>query len=262
MSEAVLYSLHEGVATLTLNRPEKMNSLSLPTVAALSAGALRAVAEGAGALVITGTGRAFCAGADLSGAHDMTGPDGVIDLGAPMRSHYNPLVQTLTELEIPVVTAVNGIAAGGGLSLALCADCVLAARSASFRCLFIDIHLIPDMGATWLLERLVGRARARGMSLLGEGIDAATACDWGLIWQVVDDAALPEAAAAVARRLAGKSRAALQATRRALDAGAGATLAAQLDYETRVQAELGREPEFLQAIARFRKAGKPTSSAS
>ncbi|TAM08974.1 MAG: 2-(1,2-epoxy-1,2-dihydrophenyl)acetyl-CoA isomerase [Nevskiaceae bacterium] len=260
MTEVVLYSLHEGVATLTLNRPEKMNSLSLPTVEALSAGALRAVAEGAGALVITGTGRAFCAGADLSGTRGMAGPDGVVDLGAPMRSHYNPLVQTLTTLEIPVVAAVNGIAAGGGMSLALCADCVVAARSATFRCLFIDIHLIPDMGATWLLERLAGRARARGMALLGEGVDAATACDWGLIWQVVDDAALSEAATAIARRLAGKSRTALQATRYALDAGAGATLAAQLDYEARVQAELGRDPEFLQVIARFRKPDKSAPS--
>ncbi|HEU0196633.1 MAG TPA: enoyl-CoA hydratase-related protein [Nevskiaceae bacterium] len=260
MAENVLYVLEDGVATLALNRPESLNSLDLPTVEALLAGAGRAVAERAAVLVLTGRGRAFSSGADLSAALDMVGADRQVDLGRAMRSHYNRLVQTLADLEIPVVAAVNGLAVGGGMSLALCGDIVIAARSASFRQVFVDIGLIPDMGATWMVPRLVGRARARGMALLGGAFSAEQARDWGLIWDVVDDAELLPAAARVAQRLAGKSRQTLRGVRLALDAAVDNTLEEQLAYEAREQTKFGRLPAFAAAVTKFLGRGRRRGS--
>ena len=258
MSAPVLYELSDRVARLTLNRPESLNSLDLATVEALIAGATRAVEEGAGALVLTGSGRAFCSGADLSGALAHRGADGAIDIGAPMLSHFNPCARTFMELPIPVVVAVNGIAAGGGMSLALCGDIVIAARSASFRQTFSGIGLIPDLGATWLVPRLIGRARARGLALLGDSIDARTAADWGLIWNVVDDAELLAEAHATALRLSKLSTTALRATRTSLDASSRFEFDQQLAVEAQVQSELGREPAFENAVTGFlaRKSGR------
>lgn len=259
MTAPVLYRLEADVATLTLNRPDTLNSLDLATIDALLAGVDRALAEQARALVLTGSGRAFCAGADL-GADSLAGvaPQD-IDLGAAMRSHYNVIVERLHRLPIPVVVAVNGVAAGGGAALALAGDFTIAARSASFRYLFIDLALMPDMGATWQLPRRVGQARARGLSLLGDALDAETAAQWGLIWQVLDDAALPAAAQALAVRLAGKSPSALRETRAALDAALAVDLPAQLEQEAAGQTRLGREPGFLKAVTAFlaRRTRKP-----
>lgn len=251
MTESVLYRLDTQVATLTLHRPETLNSLDLATIDALLAGLDRALSEQARAVVLTGSGRAFCSGADL-GAGSLAGvqPEDV-DLGAAMRSHYNVIVERLRTLPIPVLVAVNGLAAGGGAALALAGDLVIAARSASFRYLFIDLGLMPDMGATWQLPRLVGRARARGLSLLGDALDAETAAQWGLIWQVVDDEVLPATAQALAERLAAKSPAALRETRAALDAALDADLPAQLEREAAGQTRLGRDPGFIKAVTAF-----------
>lgn len=247
----VLYARDGRVATLTLNRPGSLNSLDLATVEALMSGVARAVGEDAAVLVLTGTGRAFCSGADLGAALGHRDAQGRVDIGTPMRSHYNALVAALSTLAMPLVVAVNGVAAGGGASLALLGDVVIAARSAVFRQTFVDIGLMPDMGATWLLPRLIGRARARGMALLGEAIDAQTAKDWGLIWAVAEDGELMQAAGKIAARLAGLSRTALNATRHALDAGERNTLAGQLEYEAQAQAEQGRQDAFTQAVTAF-----------
>ena len=250
MADLVLYALEARIATLTLNRPDSLNSLDLATIDALLAGLDRAVADGAAALVLTGSGRAFSSGADLAGSKLPARLED-IDLGAGMRSHYNVIVERLQALPIPVVIAVNGIAAGGGAALALAGDVVIAARSASFRYLFVDIGLMPDMGATWQLPRLVGRARARGLSLLGEALDASTAAQWGLIWQVVDDEQLAATAQALAAKLAAKSPSALRETRIALDAALDADLPAQLEREAVGQTRLGRQPGFITAVTAF-----------
>lgn len=251
MTDSVLYALDARIATLTINRPDTLNSIDLATVAALLNGVERAVADGAAALILTGAGRAFCSGADLGAAlgQDLAPED--LDLGAPMRSHYGPLVQRLRELPIPVVIAVNGIAAGGGCSLALCGDIVIAGRSAVFRQTFIDIGLMPDLGATWMMPRLIGRARARGMALLGEPIAAEQAAAWGMIWAVVDDEQLQARARELATKLASRSPFALRASRQALDAGTANDYATQLEVEAVGQTTLGREPAFSAAVRAF-----------
>lgn len=259
MTDSVLYALDARIATLTINRPDTLNSIDVATVAALIDGLRRALDDDAAVLILTGTGRAFCSGADLGSAR----PDDLkldeIDLGAPMRSHYGVMVQMIRELPIPVVIAVNGIAAGGGCSLALSGDIIIAAQSAAFRQTFIDIGLMPDMGATWMMPRLVGRARARGMALLGEPIPAATAAAWGMIWAVVDDAALMAKAGEIAAKLATRSPAALRATREALDDGLQHDFATQLELEATGQTALGREPAFTAAVQAFlaRRTRKP-----
>lgn len=250
-SAGVLYALDARIATLTINRPETLNSIDVATIAALIEGVERALADQAAALILTGNGRAFCSGADLGAALSADARPEDIDLGAPMRSHYGRLVQMLHALPIPVLTAVNGIAAGGGCSLALAGDLVIAAKSAAFRQTFVDIGLMPDLGATWMMPRLIGRARARGMALLGDAIDATTAADWGLIWAVVDDAELQATVRRLAVKLASRSPSALLATRRALDAGPHNDFATQLELEALGQTALGREPAFSAAVQAF-----------
>ena len=259
MADTVLYTVDARIATLTINRPDTLNSLDIATVMSLIDGMRQALDDDAAALVLTGSGRAFCSGADLGSARRDDLALHEIDLGAPMRSHYGVLVQRLRELPIPVVIAVNGIAAGGGCSLALSGDIVIAAQSAAFRQTFVDIGLMPDMGATWMMPRLVGRARSRGMALLGESIPAETAAAWGLIWAVVDDAELMTKAGEIAAKLATRSPAALRATRQALDDSLHQDFAAQLELEAVGQTALGREPAFSAAVQAFlaRRTRKP-----
>lgn len=251
MTDDVLYALDDRIATLTLNRPATLNSFTVDTIAALLAGLDRALDEGASVLVITGTGRAFCSGADLGAVLGTDIAAEAPDLGAPMRSHHGVLVQRLRDLPLPVVMAVNGVAAGGGCSLALAGDIVIAARSAAFRQTFIDIGLMPDMGATWMMPRLVGRARARGMALLGTPIPATTAAEWGLIWAVVDDVDLMDRTRQVATQLADRSTEALKLTRDALDASLANDYAAQLELEACGQTMLGRLPAFTASVRAF-----------
>lgn len=250
-TDVVLYALDNHVAQLTLNRPESLNSLDLATVEALLSSVSRALEEGAHVITLTGAGRAFCSGADLSGALGLRDENGEIDLGSVMRTHYHRLMQVLSELPIPLVTGINGIAAGGGMSLALCADIAIAGRSAQFRQTFVDIGLIPDMGATAILPRTVGRARARGLALLGNRIDAEKALHWGMVWELVEDAELSNRVREVAESLAKKSPQTLREICRALDRGTDADIVDQLNYETTVQDQLGRQPAFALAVERF-----------
>ena len=185
MADLVLAERFEGYRALTLNRPDKLNVFDDALHAALRAAIDEADAdEGCRALLLTGAGRGFCAGADLAAT---VGPDLRADLGEVLERTFNPLIRRLRSLRMPVVCAVNGVAAGAGANLALACDIVLAGRSARFIQAFVKIGLVPDAGGTWLLPRLAGDARARGMAMLGEPVPAEQAEAWGLIWRVVDD---------------------------------------------------------------------------
>jgi len=249
----VLASQTAAVRTLTLNRPQALNSFTSAMHAELLA-ALEAAAGDAQVrcVVLTGAGRAFCAGQDL--ADPMVAPEPSAppkDLGRTIETLYKPLVQRLRAMPVPVVAAVNGVAAGAGANLALNCDLVLAARSASFIQAFARIGLVPDTGGTWLLPRLVGRARALGLAMLGDKLPAPEAERIGLIWQCVDDAALQDEAAALAQRLAAMPVKALAATRRAIDGAQHRTLDETLDDEARVQSALGRAHDYQEGVAAF-----------
>ena len=201
-------------------------------------------------LLLTGAGRAFCAGQDLSDRAVAPGAEPV-DLGASIERNYRPLVLSLRRLPLPVVCAVNGVAAGAGANIALACDIVIAAKSASFIQAFSKIGLVPDSGGTYFLPRLVGTARAMGLAMLGERLIAEQAAEWGLIWQCVDDAELSETVEKMVRTLAGAPTAGLAATKRALYAAAGNSLEAQLDLERDLQRALGRSDDYREGVAAF-----------
>lgn len=257
MSEGntILYGEDAAVATITLNRPDKLNAFSADLFTAMMAALDRvdaAAAEGrVRVLVITGAGRGFCAGADLSAI--APGGIGALDLGAVLETSYNPLMLRLRAMPVPVVCAINGVAAGAGASLALAGDIAIAARSASFVLAFARIGLVPDGGATFFLPQRIGRARASGLAMLGEKIDAQTAERWGLVWQCVDDAAFAATVAALAQRLAQAPTQALVATRALFDAAETNTLAAQLAAERHAQSKAGYSADFAEGVTAFRE---------
>ncbi len=246
----IQYTLDGASARLTLNRPDRLNSFNGVMHDELRDALSRTVGDGARVLVLTGAGRGFCAGQDLGDRQ--VAPDGSrADLGDSIERHYKPLVLALRSQPIPVVAAVNGVAAGAGASIALACDLVIAARSASFIQAFCRLGLVPDSGATWFLPRLVGPARALGLAMLGERLDAATAAAWGLIWRCVDDAEFPAAVDQLAGELAAAPTRALLRTRQALDGAWGRTLTEQLDVERDFQRELGRSADYAEGIAAF-----------
>jgi 2-(1,2-epoxy-1,2-dihydrophenyl)acetyl-CoA isomerase len=237
------------VATVTLNRPDKLNSFTRAMHRELAAALDDVVASGARALVLTGAGRGFCAGQDLADL-DFT-PGASTDLGTLIDEYFNPLIRRLQTLPMPVIAAVNGTAAGAGANLALGCDIAIAARSASFIQAFVKIGLVPDSGGTWFLPQRVGTARALGLSMTGERLVADQAANWGLVWQVVDDAELPQAAARLAADLARQPTRALVATRHALRAAATNTLDQQLDLERDLQRELGASHDYAEGVSAF-----------
>ena len=245
------YAAEGGIARLTLNRPDKLNAFNMTMLGEIGA-ALETVAadEAVRALVITGAGRAFCAGQDLS--ERARGPGAPPpDLGESLETRYNPMVLALRDLAKPVICAVNGIAAGAGVGFSLACDIVVAARSAKFVLSFAALGLVPDCGATWCLPRLVGEARARGLALLGETIEAETAAQWGLIWKCVDDAALIDEALALASALAEKPPIGLGLIKQALAAGGNNAFEAQLGVERDLQSIAGRTDDYAEAVAAF-----------
>lgn len=253
MSEQhLLYTLDEGVAILTLNRPDRLNALSTDLLGDLGKALDRAVAEGARCILLKGEGRAFSSGADLVSTGGL--PD---DLGKLLEDHYNPLVRKFAAIPVPVVSAVQGAAAGAGCSFALAADLVVAARSAYFLLAFANIGLVPDAGATWMLAKAVGRARAMEMALLGEKIPAEKAAEWGLIHKAVDDDALQETALTLAKRLAAGPVLALGAIRRAVNGALDHTFDEVLDQERDDQRAAGRTEDAREAIAAFGEKRKP-----
>ena len=243
--------LEGGVLTLTLNRPERLNALTGPLIEALSAALMRAAAEReCRAVLITGAGRGFCAGADL--ANRAFTPGGVRpDLGEALEKGINPIIRGIRNLPKPVVCAVNGPAAGAGASIALSCDIVLAAKSAQFLQAFARIGLIPDAGGTFVLPRLIGDARARALMMLAEPIGAERAEAIGMIYRAVDDQDLMGEAHTVAQRLAAGSTHALGLMKRALAASPTNTLDAQLDLERDLQREAGGSDDYLEGVRAF-----------
>ena len=255
VSESLVLVARQGpVLTLTLNRPAALNSFTAALHQALR-GALDAAAANAEVrcVVITGAGRGFCAGQDLSDPMAAPAAPGEPpkDLGVLIDRLYKPLVQRLRSMPVPVIAAVNGVAAGAGANLALNCDFVLAGRSASFIQAFAKIGLVPDTGGTWLLPRIVGRARALGLAMLGDKLPAADAERIGLIWQCVDDAALADEAAKLAARLATMPVKALAATRAAIDGAQHLTMEQALEEEALVQSRLGGAHDYLEGVAAF-----------
>lgn len=244
--ETIDYFVEEDVATIRLNRPDKMNALSAAMRRELIDALSRAPGQ-ARAVVLTGTGPGFCAGQDLGDVKNL----GELDLDQVLREEYEPLLKLIYDCPVPTLCAVNGAAAGAGANLALGADIVIAARSASFLQAFARIGLIPDAGGTYWLPRLVGHARAMGMCLLAEPVPAATAAEWGLVWEVVEDDALESRATELARRLAGGPTVAFRLIKQALRASPGNSLAAQLELEATLQAEAAATRDFMEGVMAF-----------
>ena len=253
----VLVSFDSGVLQVTLNRPEKLNALN-PEMHKLLRQALERAADEPGirALLLTGAGRGFCAGQDLS-ERDVSPGAAPIDLSVSLGSYYNPLVRRLRELPKPVVCAVNGVAAGAGANLALACDIVLAGRSAFFIQSFSRIGLVPDAGGTWILPRLVGSARAMGLALLGEKLPAGQAAEWGLIWKVVEDAKLPEESLALAKALAEGPTRGYGLIKKAMHASFGNSLDAQLDLERDLQRDAGHSEDYREGVSAFKEKRAP-----
>ena len=244
----ILFDGADGVATITLNRPARLNALTNTMFRELGA-ALDAVEADPElrAVLLTGEGRGFCAGADLAG----DGIDSDSDLDAALVTLYNPTILRLQGFPKPIVCAVNGVAAGAGCNLALACDIVLGARSAQFIEVFARIGLIPDAGGTWLLPRLVGRARALGLALLADGLPAETAAAWGLIWRMVEDEALMDEARTLAGRLAKGPTRAYGLAKQAIAASFDNGLEAQLALEAELQGQAGRTEDYAEGVAAF-----------
>jgi len=249
---AVLVAVDQGVLRLTLNRPDKLNAFNEAQHVQLRAGLQRAEQETViRAVLLTGSGRGFCAGQDLSERDPRVADVSNRDLGATIEAYYNPLIRQLRRLPKPVVCAVNGVAAGAGANVALACDIVLAARSARFIQAFAKIGLVPDSGGTWSLPHLVGEARAKALALTAEPLDAETAAQWGLIWRAVDDDALPQEALALAHKLANGPTRGLGLTKQAIQAAATNTLDAQLDLERDLQRQVGQGSDYAEGVTAF-----------
>ncbi len=242
---------------VTLNRPDRLNAFTDDMHERLAAALADAAADqDCRAVILTGAGRGFSTGQDLAARLKLieAGPP---DLTRGLERRYNPLVRLIRDLPIPVIAAVNGVAAGAGANLALACDIVIAARSARFVQSFANLGLVPDCGGTFHLPRLVGGARARALMLLAEPLPAETAAEWGMIWTVVDDADLMDAARTIAKSLAEKPALGLKLIKRALAAASGNDLNAQLDLERDLQGEAGRSPDYAEGVRAFLEKRKP-----
>jgi 2-(1,2-epoxy-1,2-dihydrophenyl)acetyl-CoA isomerase len=250
MSAEVVVERRQGWRKLVLNRPDKLNAANADMLRLLVAALSEAEADReCRALLLTGEGRGFCTGQEL-GSSVMPGPAGPPDLGAVAEQHH-AFVRRLRALPMPIVCAVNGVAAGAGASYALACDIVLAARSARFIQAFVKIGLVPDSGASFFLPRLVGDARARALAMLGEAIDAERAEAWGMIWKVVDDAALQQEAEVLTAHLAKQPTEALAAMKRMFAVSATNSLDAQLDLERDEQAAAARRADYAEGVRAF-----------
>ena len=247
----ILYAAEGGIARLTLNRPEQLNSFN-DAMHAEVRDALSRVKASADmrVLLLTGAGRGFCAGQDLGDRAVAPGSEAV-DLGASIERNYKPLVLALRALPLPVICAVNGVAAGAGANIALACDIVIATKSASFIQAFSKIGLMPDSGGTYFLPRLVGSARAIGLSMLGDKLSAEEAAAWGLIWKCVADAEFPASVEALVQQLSTAATRGLAATKQAMYAAGENTLEAQLELERDVQRVLGRSADYREGVSAF-----------
>lgn len=248
--ETLLLSIDNGLAILTLNRPETLNALNSQLKKDLLQ-ALRQVGKkdnGIRCLLITGAGRAFCSGADLAESMES---NSCPDAGADLMETYHPIMLELAELKIPVVSAVNGVAAGAGMSIAIGADIVIAADTAYFLQTFINIGLVPDAGSTFMLPRLIGQARARAMMMLGEKIPAPQAEEWGMIYKTVPENELMATAKQLAEKLANGPTQALSSIRKLLVASDNNSFSEQLHAEAMAQRTASRSDDCLEGISAF-----------
>lgn len=246
MTDILLSTLDRGVLTLTLNRPERLNALSTELLAALTRALDEGVAAGARAVLLTGSGRGFCSGADLAAQAGIA-----LDAGEILATYYHPLFLRLAGLDLPVVSAVNGPAVGAGAALALAADIVVMARFAYLQLGFVNIGLVPDAGATWLIAKSAGRAKAMEMALMGETMSADEAKDAGLAARVVDDEALMETAGVIAARLASGPTVAIGLIRKQVAAALTHTLAETMALEAGNQSLAARTADFREGVGAF-----------
>ena len=252
----ILLAKADGLATITLNAPERLNAVSRKMIAELKDCWEELAADtSVRAVLLTGAGRGFCAGADL--ADPDREASATADSGAALEKYFNPVIRLMRTIPKPVVSAVNGVAAGVGMSFALASDIAIAGKSASFLQAFARIGLLPDGGSTWFLPRLAGDQRARALAMLAPQIPAEKAKEWGLIWDVVEDAALMATATETARKLASGPTLALARIKGALAQAGGNDLSTQLDVERDYQRELGRTDDFREGVAAFLAKRKP-----
>lgn len=242
--ETILFAIEDGVATLTLNRPQLMNALSSQMRREITE-ALTTLPPEVRCVVMTGAGRGFCSGQDLTDRSVATSVE------ATLRDEYEPMLRAMTDCPVPIIAAVNGVAAGAGANLALAADVVIATESASFIQAFTRIGLIPDAGGTFVIPRAVGNARAMGMMLFAEPISALQAVEWGLIWEALPDEAFAEGVAARARHLANGPTLAYRAIREAITQSTQNDLDSQLALEARLQGQVGKTRDFMEGVSAF-----------
>ena len=247
----ILFEIAGGIARLTLNRAEKLNSFTTDMHEEVREAIARVGSEtGVRVLLLTGAGRGFCAGQDL-GDRAVTPAADAVDLGHSIEKYYAPLVLALRALKMPVVCAVNGVAAGAGVNLALACDIVIAKKSASFIQSFARLGLVPDTGGSYWLPRLVGTARAMGLALLGDTLGAAQAADWGLIWKCFDDEVFEAETEKLLAHLASGPTLGLARTKHAIYASADATLEQQLRVERDTMRELGMSADYSEGVQAF-----------
>ena len=250
-AEPVLHERRDGYAVLTLNRPERLNAFTESIHLGLRAAFDEIEADAdCRAVILTGSGRGFCAGQDLA-ERDPTLTGERPDLGQTLETYYNPFIRRMRALPKPIICAVNGVAAGAGANVALAADIVLAARSARFIQAFSKIALVPDAGGTWWLTRQLGEARAKALALTAEPLPAETAADWGLIWKAVDDDKLMAEAVALAKHFVNGPTHAFALTKQAIQQASHNTLDEQLDLERRLQREAGESDDYSEGVAAF-----------
>lgn len=255
--ETIIFSIKDGAARLTLNRPDRLNSFTVQMHDEIRE-ALDQIDkyDTVRTLLITGAGRGFCAGQDLSDRAVAPGSD-TVDLGESVEKRYNPLVRRITSLPIPVICAVNGVAAGAGASIAFACDIVLAARSAKFIMSFANIGLVPDSGGSWSLPRLAGQARALGLALTGDPLPAEKAAEWGLIWKCVDNEQLEQERDALVTKFAGAPTRGLAETKALIRSAFTRPLDEQLDLERDKMRELGRSEDYREGVDAFMNKRKP-----
>tara|TARA_R110002110_G_C13470525_1_gene721006 strand:+ start:126894 stop:127685 length:792 start_codon:yes stop_codon:yes gene_type:complete len=256
--ENIQYSVNKGVARLTLNRPDALNSFTTDMHTEVREVLTSAAQDkSVRAVLLTGNGRGFCAGQDLNDRAVAPG-DSMPDLGDSVEKNYNPLIRLLTTMEKPVICAVNGVAAGAGANIALACDIVIAARSANFIESFAKLGLIPDSGGTWILPRLVGMARAKGLAMLGPKVSAEQALAWGMIWQVVDDELLLETAQGLAEQMATQPTRGFAFTKQAFAQSAVNTLDEQLEVEKSLMRAAGQTHDYQEGVKAFLEKRTPT----
>ncbi len=256
VDKTILSQDHDQWVEITLNRPDKLNSFNDEMHLALRTALEQAISDKKRAILLTGSGRGFCAGQDL-GDRDPSKMDGPPDLSLTLEKFYNPLVRLISEAELPIICAVNGVAAGAGANLALACDIVLAADTAKFVQSFANVGLVPDAGGTWNLTRLIGPARAKALAMTGEPLVAEQAADWGLIYKAVPSDDLMKEARALATKLANGPTKGFAHTKRAIHAAARNSFMDQLDLEARYQRTCGQSADYAEGVSAFLNKRKP-----